>query len=47
MTDVRGARPCDEGWVLLAAAARYATCVTVRTADSTRKNADAQQELTL
>lgn len=47
MTDVRGARPGGEGWVLLAAAARYATRVTVRTAGSTRKDTDAQQELPL
>ncbi|MFJ1595495.1 TIGR02678 family protein [Streptomyces sp. NPDC088261] len=45
VTDVRGARPGGEGWVLLAAAARYATRVTVRTAGSTREGANVPREL--
>jgi hypothetical protein len=47
VTDVRGARPGDDGWVLLAAAARYATHVTVRPATAAGKNADVQEELPL
>ncbi|GGZ86001.1 TIGR02678 family protein [Streptomyces echinoruber] len=47
VTDVRGARPGDDGWVLLAAAARYATHVTVRPATAVGKNADVQKELPL
>ncbi|MEW2548608.1 DUF2398 family protein [Streptomyces sp. NPDC047002] len=47
VTDVRGARPDGDGWVLLAAAARYATPVTVRPASAARKGADLQEELPL
>jgi hypothetical protein len=47
VTDVRGARPSGDGWVLLAAAARYATHVTVRPASAARKGADVQEELPL
>ncbi|MFJ1897319.1 MULTISPECIES: TIGR02678 family protein [unclassified Streptomyces] len=47
VTDVRGARPCGEGWVLLAAAARYATQITVRPATSVGKDTDVQEELPL
>ncbi|MGW5465688.1 TIGR02678 family protein [Streptomyces sp. NPDC003996] len=47
VTDVRGARPGGDGWVLLAAAARYATHVTVRPASAARKGADVQEELPL
>ncbi|MFG2439683.1 TIGR02678 family protein [Streptomyces sp. NPDC048508] len=47
VTDVQGARPAGEGWVLLAAAARYATLVTVRPAAKARQSADLQQELPL
>ncbi|MBM9624661.1 TIGR02678 family protein [Streptomyces zhihengii] len=46
VTDVRGARPGGDGWVLLAAAARYATHVTVRPA-SRGKGVDVQEELPL
>ncbi|MGX1268245.1 DUF2398 family protein [Streptomyces phaeoluteigriseus] len=47
VTDVRGARPSGEGWVLLAAAARYATQITVRPATSVGKDTDVQEELPL
>jgi uncharacterized protein (TIGR02678 family) len=47
VTDVRGARPGGDGWVLLAAAARYATHVTVRPATAAGKGADVQEELPL
>ncbi|MGK5496534.1 TIGR02678 family protein [Streptomyces sp. URMC 125] len=47
VTDVRGARPDGDGWVLLAAAARYATHVTVRPATAAGKSADVQEELPL
>ncbi len=47
VTDVRGARPGGEGWVLLAAAARYATLVTVRPAAKPRQGTDVQEELPL
>ncbi|MFJ6568833.1 TIGR02678 family protein [Streptomyces sp. NPDC091292] len=46
VTDVQGARP-GGGWVLLAAAARYATHVTVRPANAAGKNTDVQEELPL
>ncbi|MFE1442699.1 hypothetical protein [Streptomyces sp. NPDC058739] len=42
MTDVHGARH-GGGWVLPAAAARYATHVTVRPATATGKGTDAQE----
>ncbi|MGW5674707.1 TIGR02678 family protein [Streptomyces sp. NPDC003860] len=47
VTDVRGARPGGDGWVLLAAAARYATHVTVRPATAVGKGTDVQEELPL
>ncbi|MGW5731778.1 MULTISPECIES: TIGR02678 family protein [Streptomyces] len=47
VTDVHGARPGGDGWVLLAAAARYATQVTVRPATAAGKGADVQEELPL
>nr|WP_145487084.1 MULTISPECIES: TIGR02678 family protein [Streptomyces] len=47
VTDVHGARPGGDGWVLLAAAARYATHVTVRPATATGKGTDVQEELPL
>lgn len=47
VTDVRGARPGGDGWVLLAAAARYATHVTVRPATAAGKGTDVQEELPL
>ncbi|MZE78255.1 TIGR02678 family protein [Streptomyces xinghaiensis] len=48
VTDVREARPGGDGWVLLAAAARYATHVIVRPATAARKGAvDVQEELPL
>ncbi|MEU2267565.1 TIGR02678 family protein [Streptomyces olindensis] len=47
VTDVRGARPAGGGWVLLAAAARYATHVTVRPATTAGRSAGTQQELPL
>ncbi|MET7391371.1 TIGR02678 family protein [Streptomyces sp. NPDC005529] len=48
VTDVRGARPGGEVWVLSAAAARYATFVTVRPAAKARPSAaDVQEELPL
>ena len=47
VTDVHGARPGGDGWVLLAAAARYATHVTVRPATAVGKGTDAQEELAL
>ncbi|MDQ8707111.1 TIGR02678 family protein [Streptomyces sp. LHD-70] len=47
VTDVHGARPGGEGWVLLAAAARYATQVTVRPATAAGKDKDVQEELPL
>ncbi|MGW0985483.1 TIGR02678 family protein [Streptomyces sp. NPDC002486] len=47
VTDVRGARPTGGGWVLLAAAARYATHVTVRPATAAGRSAATQQELPL
>ncbi|WP_432023871.1 TIGR02678 family protein [Streptomyces parvus] len=47
VTDVRGARPSGEGWVLLAAAARYATQITVRPATSVGKDTAVQEELPL
>ncbi|MFJ2475498.1 TIGR02678 family protein [Streptomyces sp. NPDC087659] len=47
VTDVRGARPSGDGWVLLAAAARYATRVTVRPATATGGGTDVQEELPL
>jgi uncharacterized protein (TIGR02678 family) len=47
VTDVRGARPTGGGWVLLAAAARYAAHVTVRPATTADRNAATQQELPL
>ena len=47
VTDVHGARPGGDGWVLLAAAARYATHVTVRPATEAGKYTDVQEELPL
>ncbi|GAA4797242.1 TIGR02678 family protein [Streptomyces ziwulingensis] len=51
VTDVRNARPVGSGsgsgWVLLAAAARYATHVTVRPATTAGRSAGTQQELPL
>ncbi|MEV6407666.1 TIGR02678 family protein [Streptomyces bobili] len=47
VTDVHGARPGGEGWVLLAAAARYATVVTVQPATKARQGTDTQEELPL
>lgn len=47
VTDVRGARPGGDGWVLLAAVARYATRVTVRPATAVGKGTDVQEELPL
>ncbi|MFC9614450.1 TIGR02678 family protein [Streptomyces sp. NPDC056938] len=47
VTDVHGARPGGGGWVLLAAAARYATHVTVRPAAAVGKGKDVQEELPL
>lgn len=47
VTDVRGARPAGGGWVLLAAAARYATHVTVRPATTAGRSVGTQQELPL
>ncbi|MFF0106231.1 TIGR02678 family protein [Streptomyces hirsutus] len=47
VTDVHGARPGGDGWVLLAAAARYATQVTVRPATTAGKGTDVQEELPL
>ncbi|MEV6009148.1 TIGR02678 family protein [Streptomyces sp. NPDC051976] len=47
VTDVHGARPGGYGWVLLAAAARYATHVTVRPATEASKGTDVQEELPL
>ncbi|MFI1109676.1 TIGR02678 family protein [Streptomyces physcomitrii] len=47
VTDVHGARPGGDGWVLLAAAARYATQVTVRPATAVGKGTDVQEELPL
>ncbi len=47
VTDVHGARPGGHGWVLLAAAARYATHVTVRPATAAGKGTDVQEELPL
>lgn len=47
VTDVHGARPGGEGWVLLAAAARYATLVTVRPAAKAGQGTDVQEELPL
>jgi hypothetical protein len=47
VTDVREARPDGDGWVLLAAAARYATHVTVHPATAARKRTDVQEELPL
>ncbi|MEV5600248.1 TIGR02678 family protein [Streptomyces sp. NPDC052299] len=47
VTDVHGTRPSGEGWVLLAAAARYATQITVRPATSVGKDTDVQEELPL
>jgi uncharacterized protein (TIGR02678 family) len=47
VTDVHGARPGGDGWVLLAAAARYATQVTVRPATAAGKGTDVQEELPL
>ncbi|MEV7794911.1 TIGR02678 family protein [Streptomyces sp. NPDC087512] len=47
VTDVRGVRPGGDGWVLLAAAARYATHVTVRPATAAGKGTDVQEELPL
>ncbi|MFJ4329710.1 MULTISPECIES: TIGR02678 family protein [unclassified Streptomyces] len=47
VTDVREARPTGGGWVLLAAAARYATHVTVRPAPTASRSAATQQELPL
>lgn len=47
VTDVLGARPDGDGWVLLAAAARYATRVTVRPATATGRGTDVQEELPL
>ncbi|MET8486301.1 TIGR02678 family protein [Streptomyces tendae] len=47
VTDVHGARPGGDGWVLLAAAARYATRVTVRPATAAGKGTDVQEELPL
>ncbi|MET8902246.1 TIGR02678 family protein [Streptomyces sp. NPDC004538] len=46
VTDVHGARPGD-GWVLLAAAARYATQVMVRPATAVGKGTDVQEEFPL
>jgi uncharacterized protein (TIGR02678 family) len=47
VTDVRGRRSGSDGWVLLAAAARYAAHVTVRRATTAGTGADTQQELPL
>ncbi|MEV6168219.1 TIGR02678 family protein [Streptomyces sp. NPDC051954] len=47
VTDVHGARPGGDGLVLLAAAARYATHVTVRPATAAGKGTDVQEELPL
>ncbi|MEV3999512.1 TIGR02678 family protein [Streptomyces halstedii] len=47
VTDVHGARPGGDGWVLLAASARYATQVMVRPATSVGKDTDVQEELPL
>lgn len=47
VTDVHGARPGGDGWVLLAAAARYATQVMARPATSVGKDTDVQEELPL
>ncbi|HBF82176.1 MAG TPA: TIGR02678 family protein [Streptomyces sp.] len=47
VTDVHGARPDGDGWVLLAAAARYATQVMVRPATAVGKVTDVQEELPL
>ncbi|MFI0219881.1 TIGR02678 family protein [Streptomyces lydicus] len=47
VTDVRGARPGRAGWVLLAAAARYAAHITVRRAAGASSNTSTQQELPL
>ncbi|MFJ6738888.1 TIGR02678 family protein [Streptomyces sp. NPDC091279] len=47
VTDVHGVRPGGDGWVLLAAAARYATHVTVRPATGAGKGTDVQEELPL
>ncbi|MFH9397177.1 TIGR02678 family protein [Streptomyces sp. NPDC017556] len=47
VTDVHGARPGGDGWMLLAAAARYATQVMVRPATAVGKDTDVQEELPL
>ncbi|MFE2745464.1 TIGR02678 family protein [Streptomyces scopuliridis] len=47
VTDVTGARAEESGLVLLAAAARYATHVTIRKAAGATPDADVQQELPL
>ncbi|GAQ64024.1 TIGR02678 family protein [Streptomyces scabiei] len=47
VTDVHGARPGGDCWVLLAAAARYATQVTVRPATAAGKGTDVQEEFPL
>ncbi|MFC9410015.1 TIGR02678 family protein [[Kitasatospora] papulosa] len=47
VTNVGEARPRGGNWVLLAAAARYATRVTMPTTSSIRKDAHTQQELPL
>lgn len=47
VTDVHGARPGGDGWVLLAAAARYAILVTIRPAAKARQGTDVQEELPL
>ncbi|MBC3990086.1 TIGR02678 family protein [Streptomyces sp. AC563] len=44
VTDVRDARPDSEGWVLLAAAARYATRVSVRAAGAPRPDGDTRTD---
>jgi hypothetical protein len=47
VTDVTEARAQESGLVLLAAAARYATHITVRKASGPRPDADVEQELPL
>lgn len=47
VTNVRGARPSGDSWVLLAAAARYATHVIVRPATALSKGTEIQEELPL
>ncbi|WP_030183864.1 TIGR02678 family protein [Streptomyces violaceorubidus] len=44
VTDVHGARPGGDGWVLLAVAARYATHVTMRPPGAASRATDVQEE---